>query len=64
MRDDQREALQGQLVDVIVRVLIKNKQLHYYQVSKHYDLQKLPTKLPHWSKVVNSLVLTVNTIGN
>ena len=33
MRDDQREALQGQLVDIIVRVLIKNEQLHYYQVS-------------------------------
>ncbi|XP_022107528.1 TBC1 domain family member 20-like isoform X1 [Acanthaster planci] len=31
MRDDHREALQGQLVDVIVRVLIKNEQLHYYQ---------------------------------
>ncbi|XP_071785081.1 TBC1 domain family member 20-like isoform X2 [Asterias amurensis] len=31
MRDDQREKLQGQLVDVIVRVLIKNDQLHYYQ---------------------------------
>ncbi|XP_072169104.1 TBC1 domain family member 20-like [Diadema setosum] len=31
MRDEQREVLQDQLVDVIVRVLINNDQLHYYQ---------------------------------
>ena len=32
MRENQREVLQDQLVDIIVRVLIKNEQLHYYQV--------------------------------
>ena len=32
MRDEQREVLQDQLVDIIVRVLINNDQLHYYQV--------------------------------
>ncbi|XP_003727013.1 TBC1 domain family member 20 [Strongylocentrotus purpuratus] len=31
MQDEQREVLQDQLVDVIVRVLINNDQLHYYQ---------------------------------
>ncbi|XP_041376061.1 TBC1 domain family member 20-like isoform X2 [Gigantopelta aegis] len=31
MQDDQRMALQDQLVDVIMRVLVKNPELHYYQ---------------------------------
>ncbi|XP_002736159.2 TBC1 domain family member 20-like [Saccoglossus kowalevskii] len=31
MRNDQREVLQEQLINVIVRVLLRNKQLHYYQ---------------------------------
>ncbi|KAJ8041605.1 TBC1 domain family member 20 [Holothuria leucospilota] len=31
MKDEQREVLQDQLVEVIVRVLCENKQLHYYQ---------------------------------
>lgn len=35
MKDDEREVLQDQLVEVIVRVLCENNQLHYYQVGKH-----------------------------
>ncbi|XP_071823507.1 TBC1 domain family member 20-like [Apostichopus japonicus] len=31
MKDDEREVLQDQLVEVIVRVLCENNQLHYYQ---------------------------------
>ncbi|XP_070576069.1 TBC1 domain family member 20-like [Ptychodera flava] len=31
MRDDQREVLQEQLINIIVRVLLRNPQLHYYQ---------------------------------
>ncbi|XP_013395671.1 TBC1 domain family member 20 isoform X2 [Lingula anatina] len=31
MRDEQRLVLQDQLIDVIMRVLVKNPELHYYQ---------------------------------
>lgn len=31
MKDDQRAVLQDQLVDVIMRILVKHKDLHYYQ---------------------------------
>ncbi|XP_071957870.1 TBC1 domain family member 20-like [Antedon mediterranea] len=31
MKDDQREVLQEQLTNIIVQVLIRHKQLHYYQ---------------------------------
>ncbi|XP_077982869.1 TBC1 domain family member 20-like [Glandiceps talaboti] len=31
MRDDQREVLQEQLINIIVRVLLRNPPLHYYQ---------------------------------
>ena len=48
MSDQQREVLQTQLVDVIVRVLMRHSpQLHYYQVSdlksnvQSYSLQQL-----------------------
>ena len=31
MPDEQREGLQEELIDIILRVLKKNPQLHYYQ---------------------------------
>ncbi|XP_042567643.1 TBC1 domain family member 20-like isoform X2 [Cyprinus carpio] len=31
MPDEQREGLQEELIDIILRVLVKNPQLHYYQ---------------------------------
>ncbi|CAH1779036.1 unnamed protein product [Owenia fusiformis] len=31
MKDDQRTVLQKQLVDMIMRVLVRHKELHYYQ---------------------------------
>lgn len=31
MPDEQREGLQEELTDIILRVLVKNPQLHYYQ---------------------------------
>ena len=33
MKDDQRSVLQDQLVDVIMRIMVKHKDLHYYQVK-------------------------------
>ena len=33
MDDDVRLALQDQLIDLIVRVLVNHEELHYYQVS-------------------------------
>lgn len=41
MKDDEREVLQDQLVEVIVRVLCENNQLHYYQVGKHIQSNDL-----------------------
>lgn len=31
MPDEQRESLQEELIDIILRVLKRNPQLHYYQ---------------------------------
>lgn len=31
MPDEQRSGLQEELIDIILRVLVKNPQLHYYQ---------------------------------
>lgn len=31
MPDEQREGLQEELIDIILRVLKRNPQLHYYQ---------------------------------
>lgn len=33
MDDDVRLSLQDQLVELIMRVLVRNRDLHYYQVS-------------------------------
>lgn len=38
METDTRMAMQDQLVDVIMRVLVANEELHYYQVGGIYSL--------------------------
>ena len=37
MEDLKRMALQDQMVDVILRVLVEHDDLHYYQVKKLYQ---------------------------
>ena len=51
MSDQQREVLQTQLVDVILRVLMRHSQLHYYQVS--VLVYYLPLKNPEHKKEWN-----------
>ena len=43
--DKLRLKLQNQLIDLICRILVKNENLHYYQVNKAYKYKLIVLKI-------------------